>query len=244
MRRNPGTLGPHSLAQVMRHALVPDPFTHGWLQWGLVAALHGSYSSDLTSPAGPGATTIDLAGAPSVNDFLVVAPYASTLAAAAAQGATTIEVGAAPLVGMSVVVGAGTQPLEVTGVSGTGPYLVSLASGLTAALGAGGAVSGSQPAAQVLAVSGSGPYTATVRPLQVGYTAPDGAAVTALKTLDAYLDGSNNHLLADGSPDPAFLTAGLRYLASYTPAVGDVVAVARGPGGLVSDRFVLCSLAS
>lgn len=46
-------------------------------------------------------------------------------------------------------------------------------------------------------------------------------------TVDVYLDGSSS------------LTPGLRYLSSYVPSVGDVVFVARGTGGLNTDRVVL-----
>ena len=50
-------------------------------------------------------------------------------------------------------------------------------------------------------------------------------------TVDAYLDGSSS------------LTTGLRYLASYTPAVNDVVLVARMQGRARAARVVLGKLA-
>ena len=53
------------------------------------------------------------------------------------------------------------------------------------------------------------------------------ATHTSPNTVDLYLDGSST------------LTAGVRYLASYTPAVNDVVLVGR----YGADRFVLGKLA-
>lgn len=56
-------------------------------------------------------------------------------------------------------------------------------------------------------------------------------------TVDLYLDGSQT------LGDTAYLTKGVRYLSDYFPAVGDVVLVSRGTGGLRSDRVVLQRLA-
>ena len=59
-----------------------------------------------------------------------------------------------------------------------------------------------------------------------------GAVHTAPNTVDLYLDGSST------------LTTGVRYLASYTPAVNDIVVVGRLVAGSGSgqDRFVLGKL--
>ena len=164
MRRNPGVgSSPAALAHTMRRHLVGDPFLVGPYQWGVVHAIHGSYSSTLAGAASVGDQTLSLTAEPSVNDFLLV-------------GTNT--------------------PLRVT------------------------------------AVSGSGPYTATLA-VQVGVAEASGAAVTAMKTCDLYLDGSQT--LADTT----YLTPGVRWLQSYTPTAGDVVFVARGTGGLQSDRLIL-----
>ncbi len=56
-------------------------------------------------------------------------------------------------------------------------------------------------------------------------------------TVDVYLDGTQT------LSDTAYLTKGIRYLASYTPTVGDGVLVHRGSRRSSSDRVVLGKLA-
>lgn len=164
MRRNPGVgSSPAAVAHVLRRNLVGDPFVVAPYQWGVVHAVHGSYSSTLYAAASAGSQTVELQAAPSVNDLLLV----------------------------------GTNPpLRVTAVTGS-----------------------------------AAPYTATVYPA-VATAEASGTAVTAAHTCDVYFDGTQN----SGS---AYLTVAVRYLASYTPAVGDVVVAARGASGLATDRLIL-----
>lgn len=169
MRRNPGHVGPNAHAQALRRYLVGDPFLVSPTQWGVVDAVHGSFSSTLYAQANVGTQSIELNAAPVVNDFLLVG---------------TLE-----------------QPIQVTAVSGT-----------------------------------AAPYTATLA-LELPSTQASGAAVVAAKTLDLYLDGSQT------LSDPTYLTPGVRYLTSYTPAVNDVVVVLRGQSGLQTDRVVFGRLA-
>lgn len=80
------------------------------------------------------------------------------------------------------------------------------------------------------------PYTvALAQPLPTAQSS--GATVTLLATLDLYLDGTQ------GLADTAYLVTGIKYLASYSPTVGDVVLVCRGTGHLKSDRVALGKLA-
>lgn len=51
MRRNPGVVGPNRHVYALRHALVPDPFLASEFQWAHVAAVHGGFSTTLTSAA-------------------------------------------------------------------------------------------------------------------------------------------------------------------------------------------------
>lgn len=164
MRRNPGVgNSPAALAHAMRRHLVGDPFLVGPWQWGVVNAVHGSYSSTLAAAASVGDQTLSLTATPAVNDFLLL--------------------GANP-------------PLWVTDVTGSGPYTATLA-------------------------------------VQVQTAEASGTAVTAMKTADLYLDGTQT------LSDTTYLTPGIRWLQSYTPTVNDVVMVARGTGGLQSDRLIL-----
>ena len=67
-----------------------------------------------------------------------------------------------------------------------------------------------------------------------------GAAVVALWTVDVFLNGTQI------MPTPSmgtFVTIGIRFEEGWNPVVGDVVPVIRGPGGLVTDRFVLREMA-
>lgn len=57
------------------------------------------------------------------------------------------------------------------------------------------------------------------------------AVHTSPNTVDLYLDGASS------------LTPGVRYLASYSPTVGDVVLVGRHITGAGQDRFVFGKLA-
>jgi hypothetical protein len=52
-------------------------------------------------------------------------------------------------------------------------------------------------------------------------------------SVDLYLDGTQT------LGDTSYLTHAVRYVASYNPAVGDIVLVSRGTGGLRTDRVVL-----
>ena len=60
---------------------------------------------------------------------------------------------------------------------------------------------------------------------------------TGPPSVDLYLDGTQT------LSDTAYLTKGVRYLSDYRPTVGDVVLVARGTGGLKTDRVVIQRLA-
>lgn len=84
-------------------------------------------------------------------------------------------------------------------------------------------------AIEVLGVSGSGPYDVALAQ-ELSASQVSGASVTDVPTVDLYLDGAS------------YLTTGVRHLGSYSPQVNDVTAVARGQGGLSSDRFALGSL--
>lgn len=91
---------------------------------------------------------------------------------------------------------------------------------------------------RVTAVTTSGSdYAVTIQPGLVQAQA-SGAAVTALNTIDVYLNGAQN-------PSPASsLTWGIRYYSGSSPSVGDVLPLFRGLGGTASDRFALGQLAS
>lgn len=169
MRRNPGVgNSPSAVAHAMRRHLVGDPFVAGPWQWGVIDAVHGSFSSSLSAGAAVGDTTLSLGAAPAVNSLLLL---------------------------------------------------------------------GSNPPLGVESVSGSAaPYTATLK-TEVAVAEASATAVTDMKTADIYLDGTQTLNNTD------YLTVGLRWLVSYTPAVGDVVIVARGTGGLRSDRLILGTVA-
>lgn len=255
MRRDPGHAGPNRDAMAIRRALEPNPFTSSWQQWGHIAAVHGSYSSTLAQDATPAhapvpgdpvpAQTIDLAAAPSVNDLLVIGSFSSTLSSAAEAGATSVEMAAAPPTGLWLSFGEmfgsfGGSAMALL-VSGTGPYTVTLSTGLAYDQASGAAVTGHPPAYLVTTVSGT---TATIQELQSPW--PAGTAVQALKTVDVYLDqsvwlGRN----ADGTPASTALTSCLRHGSWYSPAVGDYVLVGRSQmsAGGGSDRVVLGTLA-
>jgi Glycine rich protein len=158
---------PHSLAQALRRGLATRPFSEDTIQWGIVAAVHGSTNTMLTSAASAGDTTIYTAAAPLVNDLLVIGDTPTT-----------------------------TAP-------------------------------------RVTAVTGSGPYTVSVQP-ELPATLTTGTSVTALPTIDVYLNGAQN-------PTPASsLTWGIGIAYGTTPpAVGSVIPLFRGIGGLKSDRFAL-----
>jgi hypothetical protein len=125
------------------------------------------------------------------------------LTSAASAGDTTIYTAAAPIVNDMLVLGSlPVHAVRVTGVTGSGPYTVTIAPGVATA------------------------YTT-------------GTSVTALPTIDVYLNGAQN-------PTPASaLTWGIRYYYGVNaPALGDVIPLFRGIGGLQSDRFGLGPLGS
>lgn len=168
-----GGSGPHGLAQAMRRNLSVSPFQNDTIQWGIVAGVHGSTNTTLTSAASVGdgtlASPLYMAAAPLVNDLLVIGPAPSPSPAP-----------------------------RVTSVTGT-----------------------------------SSPYSVTITP-NLTIAQASGATVTALPTLDVYLNGAQN-------PTPASaLTWGVRYFyGSQAPSVGQTIPFMRGIGGLQTDRFGL-----
>lgn len=252
MRRAPGVAGPNAFAQALRHNLQGDPFLTSWQQWAHIAAVHGSYSSTLAADAVPVASdqvqNISLSAAPSVNDLLVIGSFSTTLASAASAGASTVSMNAAPPVGLLLqfgnILGTFGGEAAVLDVTGTGPYAVTLSTGLAYDQASGATVTGLPPAYPVSAVSGTGPYTATIMALQSPW--PSGTGVVALASVDAYLDQSVGiDRNSDGTPTTRQLTARIRYLGWYTPQVGDYVLVGRSnmSNGGGSDRVVLGTLA-
>ena len=95
---------------------------------------------------------------------------------------------------------------------------------------------GANIALRVISVTGTGPYTADIAS-EITTAEASSTAVTAIKTCDVYLDGTQT------LSDTAYLTPGVRWLVSYTPTANDVVIVARGTGGLRSDRLILGTVA-
>ena len=114
MNRPPAPGSPHSLAHALRRGLSPKPFNDDTVQWGIVAAVHGSTSTMLTTAASEGDVTIYTAAAPMVNDLLVVGSFPT---------------GALPSV----------TP-HVTAVSGSGPYTVSILPGMPTTQSSGASV--------------------------------------------------------------------------------------------------------
>ena len=104
MNRPPAPGSPHSLAHALRRGLSPKPFNDDTVQWGIVAAVHGSTSTMLTTAASEGDAMIYTAAAPMVNDLLVVGSFPT---------------GSPPPV----------TP-HVTAVTGSGPYTVSITPGM------------------------------------------------------------------------------------------------------------------
>src|SRR6202453_4122130 len=94
---------PHSLSQALRRGLSAKPFNQDTIQWGIVAAVHGSTSTMLSMAASEGDTTIYTAGPAGGNDLLVIGDVTTTV-----------------------------QP-RVKSVTGTGPYTVMLWQPLTMA---------------------------------------------------------------------------------------------------------------
>lgn len=253
MRRAPGHAGPNAMAQALRHGLVNDPFTHAWQQWGHVAAVHGSYSSTLASPATAGDTTISLTAEPTLNDYLILGSFSSTLSSSAAQGATSVSIAAAPPVGLVLVFGSITGSYggdsTVTAVTGSGPYTVTISPALAYSQTSGAAVAGLTPSYRVTGITGSGPYAATVTQLQSSW--PSGEAVTALSTADVFLDQSAGlDRNSDGTPVTkngiaVHLTPGIRYLSGLSLSVGDYVLLGRDvvSNGHGSSRIILGTVA-
>ncbi len=99
-----------------------------------------------------------------------------------------------------------------------------------------GTLASTDQTVRVTSVNGAGPYTVGVIP-ELPSSQASGATVVSANTLDVYLDGTQT------LRQTQYLTPGVRYLASYTPAAGDVVFVARGAGPSISDRVVLGKLA-
>ncbi|MDE2096448.1 MAG: hypothetical protein KGL39_04320 [Patescibacteria group bacterium] len=89
-------------------------------------------------------------------------------------------------------------------------------------------------------VTGTGPYVITLKARSVPNAALLGATVYVLATVDVYLAGWQNppkNLPASVAAQNQLLT-GVRYDASYTPAVGHTVMLSRGVGMQRSDRVV------
>jgi hypothetical protein len=62
-------------------------------------------------------------------------------------------------------------------------------------------------------------------------------------TLDCYLDGAQ-HLPPGGQKTSArpFITTGIRWLKSYSPAVGQTAVILRGTGLRKTDRVAIATL--
>ena len=160
MNRPPAPGSPHSLAHALRRGLSPKPFNDDTVQWGIVAAVHGSTSTMLTTAASEGDAMIYTAAAPMVNDLLVVGSFPT---------------GALPSV----------TP-HVTAVTGSGPYTVSITPGMPT-------------------------------------TQSTGASVTALPTIDVYLNGAQN-------PTPASAAPRGEPKAPYTSDLNKIAAQAKRDG--------------
>jgi hypothetical protein len=107
---------PNSVAQALRRQLKGNPFLTSQVQWGVVAAVHGAFSSTLAAAAAVGTQQIQTNAAPPVNELLLIgtittgirvlqvlgssAPYTVTLStalpvaqanSAAVQGMATVD---------------------------------------------------------------------------------------------------------------------------------------------------------
>lgn len=158
MRRAPGVGGgAGAVALTMRRSLVKDPFVFGHDQWAVVDAVHGGFSSTLTAAALVGASTVDVAAAPTVNDYLVI----------------------------GTLIGPPPTALQVTAVSGSGPYTVTLAQELPVGQSSGAAVSSLHTLDLYLdgtaALSDTTYLTTGVRYLDTGWTPTAGQYVYVLR---------------------------------------------------------------
>jgi hypothetical protein len=86
------------------------------------------------------------------------------------------------------------------------------------------------------------PHAVVAAPFQWGVVAA--FTSTPPLTCDVHLNGTQNTIQGNKLlGTDAALTRGIRYLASYSPAVGDLVFIAHTTGGLRSDRVILGPLA-
>ena len=95
-RRATGRHGPNGVAHVLQKEIGLNGQTQGWLQWGICEAVHSPRFTN------------------------------TTLSSNASAGATTIDTTAACFVNDLLKIGSLTQAIQVTAVSGTGPYTVTL----------------------------------------------------------------------------------------------------------------------
>ena len=76
------------MAQALRANLKDDPFTHGWLQWGVCAGVHGARYTNTTlySTASAGAGSIRTNAICQVNDWLMIGTLTAAVRVVSVSG--------------------------------------------------------------------------------------------------------------------------------------------------------------